>query len=307
MPATFAFEVRMTTSPCPNPSPSTPKIAVLVDARPELNALLASLFEQPVWTVHHVSDNKAALEFAKARPFDLILTDERTSGREDVELLRRMRTVRPHTRLIILTDESTPGDVIASMRERAFSYFSTPYSTEKLQEMVAIATQGPCWDDGIEVLSATPEWISILCRCDVSTANRLLQFFREIADLPDAEKEEVATAFYEMLINAIEHGGRFDPSQYVEISYIQTRKMVMCRVKDPGEGFSLEELQHAAIANPPEDPFRHMSHRDTLGLRPGGFGVLLAKKLVDELIYGEKGNEVLLVKYIPPAVSSPHP
>jgi anti-sigma regulatory factor (Ser/Thr protein kinase) len=33
-------------------------------------------------------------------------------------------------------------------------------------------------------------------------------------------------------------------------------------------------------------------------LRPGGFGILLAKKLVDELIYDEKGNDVLLVKYL---------
>ena len=34
-------------------------------------------------------------------------------------------------------------------------------------------------------------------------------------------------------------------------------------------------------------------------MRPGGYGVMLAKHLVDELIYGEKGNEVLLVKYLP--------
>lgn len=32
----------------------------------------------------------------------------------------------------------------------------------------------------------------------------------------------------------------------------------------------------------------------------GGFGVMLAKHLVDELIYAEKGNEVILVKYLTP-------
>jgi len=72
----------------------------------------------------------------------------------------------------------------------------------------------------------------------------------------------------------------------------------MCRVKDPGEGFSLEEIQHAAIANPPDDPIRHQAYRDAQGLRPGGFGVLLARHLVDELLYTEKGNEVLLIKYL---------
>jgi anti-sigma regulatory factor (Ser/Thr protein kinase) len=32
-------------------------------------------------------------------------------------------------------------------------------------------------------------------------------------------------------------------------------------------------------------------------MRPGGFGILLSKQLVDELIYNEAGNEVLLVKH----------
>jgi anti-sigma regulatory factor (Ser/Thr protein kinase) len=41
-----------------------------------------------------------------------------------------------------------------------------------------------------------------------------------------------------------------------------------------------------------------MAYRDAKGLRPGGYGVLLAQKFVDELIYDEKGNEVLLVKYL---------
>jgi len=72
----------------------------------------------------------------------------------------------------------------------------------------------------------------------------------------------------------------------------------LCRVKDPGDGFSLEELQHAAITNPPDDPLRHSLVREAQGLRGGGFGVLMARSLVDDLIYSEKGNEVLLVKYL---------
>ena len=99
-------------------------------------------------------------------------------------------------------------------------------------------------------------------------------------------------------MNAMEHGGNFDPSQYVEISFIRGRRAVACRVKDPGQGFSLEELRHAAINSPAEDLFRHAIVREAQGLRPGGFGLLVAKKLVDELVYNDKGNDVLLVKYL---------
>ena len=34
------------------------------------------------------------------------------------------------------------------------------------------------------------------------------------------------------------------------------------------------------------------------GIRPGGFGILLTKNLVDDLLYNERGNAVLFVKYL---------
>jgi anti-sigma regulatory factor (Ser/Thr protein kinase)/CheY-like chemotaxis protein len=282
----------------PTQTPSLPESqrALVVSSSPELDKLLSDIFNESHWAFEFVPSNKAALDRASAEKFDLIVTGEGTTGKQDVELLRRLRLVRPHTRLIILTEEFVPGDVLAAIRERAFSYFARPFSTEKLNEIIHVAMTEPFWDDGIEILSATPNWVRLCVRCDPVTANRLIQFFREASDLPDVETEEVATAFREILLNAIEHGGHFDPSQHVEIGYVRTRRMVICRVKDPGQGFSINELKHAAVTNPPEDPFQHMSVREERGLRPGGFGILMAKKLVDELLYNEKGNEVILVK-----------
>jgi anti-sigma regulatory factor (Ser/Thr protein kinase)/ActR/RegA family two-component response regulator len=274
------------------------KNVLLVHADSRLEELLASVLAPGSWVINRAPDNASALALAETRRFDLILTGDKTSGAEDVELLRRIRRVRPHTRLIILTNESTPGDVIASMREHAFSYFSNPFSTDAFADMIRIAAEGPCWDDGIEVVSATPEWIRISARCELKTADRLLQFLDEIADLPDTERHQVATAFREMLMNAIEHGGKLDPEKYVEIDYVRVRHMVTCRIADPGPGFALDDVPHAAISNPLDDPIRHAALREAQGMRPGGFGVLLAKQLVDELIYGQDGNEVLLIKYL---------
>lgn len=272
--------------------------ALVVDADPQIETLLSSVLKPDSWAVQHAPDNLAALTLVQAKAFDLIVTSEKTSGKEDVELLRRIRHVRPHTRLIILAGESTPADVITSMRERAFSYFSQPFSLDTLAEMIRNATEGPCWDDGIEVLSGTPEWIRISARCDVKTADRLVQFLNEVADLPEIERNQVAMAFREMLLNAIEHGGRLDPNEYVEIEYVRARHMVTCRITDPGPGFAVDQITHAAVSNPADDPIRHVALREQQGMRPGGFGVLLARQLVDELIYGQDGNEVLLVKYL---------
>src|SRR3984885_4063083 len=272
------------------------KVALVVGSDEAVASTVQNVL--PSWEVVRVDKNGSALEMLRDKPYDLVLTGDETSSKEDVELLRQIRITRPHTRMIILTKQSTPADVIAAMRERAFSYFSEPYSMADFTQMLKLATSGPVWDEGIEVGAETQEWIRLLARCDMRTANRLLQFIHEIADLPEQERTAVGTAFREVLMNAIEHGAHFDSSQHVEISYLRTKYAVVCRVKDPGEGFSLEELRHAAITNPPDAPLLHLEERKERGLRPGGFGILMAKHIVDELIYGESGNDVILIKYL---------
>jgi len=279
--------------------------ALVVDADQDLKHLLAGILQPGMWAICYVATNKDALQAARGKAFELIITSEKTSSREDVELLRKIRLQRPHTRLIILANETTPSDVIAAMREHAFSLFSRPFSLEQLGNMIQLATEVPCWDDGIELRSATPEWIRLEVRCQVRTADRLLQFMKELAELPESEREEVGLAFREILLNAMEHGGGLDPDKYVEVEYVRARRMISCRIADPGAGFTLDEISHAAVANPPDDPIRHAKIRDELGLRPGGLGILLAQHLVDQVIYSQDGNEVLLIKYLNQSQAKP--
>ena len=272
--------------------------ALVVDADDEMKDLLVRALPPNKWAVHYAATNAAALKATTRKAFELILTGEMTTGREDVELLRKIRTSQPHTRVIILAHETTTTDVLDAMRQHAFSFFCKPYSPADLERMIQLATESPAWDDGIELCSATPEWIRLEVRCQVRTADRLLQFMKEISDLPESEKSEIGMAFRELLLNAMEHGGGLDPKSYVEVEYVHARRMISCKISDPGAGFTLDEISHAAIANPPEDPMRHAQVRDQLGLRPGGFGILLAKNLVDQVLFSQDGNEVLLIKYL---------
>ena len=96
----------------------------------------------------------------------------------------------------------------------------------------------------------------------------------------------------------LEHGARFDPDQVVEVNAIRTARTMTFRVRDPGAGFRKEEVTHAAHANSPDDPLAHIVRRQQQGMRACGYGMLLAAGTVDELIYNETGNEVLLIKYL---------
>ena len=262
-----------------------------------LEQLLATIVSPT--TIQTVRTNHECLERVKIEPYDLVITNWQSSAAEDVELLKQIRQIRPATKVIAMADESTPEDVIQLIKEHVFSLFSGAFEPEQLLGMVAQALAMPAWKDGIEILSARPEWIALRLHCKKITAERLLQFMRELEmDLPVDERESIGTAFREMLLNAIEHGAGFDPSKTIDVSYVRTSRVIIYQIRDPGQGFSFEQLPHAAISNSEENPTEHILYRMEHGLRAGGFGILMVNSLVDELFYNEKGNEVLMIKYI---------
>ena len=251
-------------------------------------------------SIERASCDDDVLEAIRCRPVDLILTAREKPAKLAIELLRRINQAgaEPKPGVIILTTESSREDVISAMRLRAFSYFSKPYFEAAFDDILRHATSGADWEDSIQVSSGTTAWLRVIARCEVATADRLIQFMNEVSDLSGKERESMGFALKEIVANAMEYGGKFNRERLVEVSYVRGKHMILYRIRDPGEGFSLEELTHAAISNPPEEPVRHLEVRESMGIRPGGFGVLMARKLVDDLIYSEQGNDVLLIKYL---------
>ncbi len=154
-------------------------------------------------------------------------------------------------------------------------------------------------DPDIEVVSALPGWIHLQISTSIKLIEKISHFVRaQLSDLPDHVCEELGLAVDELITNSMEHGCRLDAKCVVDFKIIRTSRMILFQLKDGGVGFSVDSMAHAAVNNPPEDPLKHTQHRDEMGLRPGGFGILLIRKIADELIYSELGNEVMLVKYL---------
>ena len=239
-----------------------------------------------------------ALQLLRQRAFEVVLTNPQSSVREDLALVNEMELVRPGLKTIILAPEATPEDVIASLRARVFACFSCPINGAEVATMTAQALQANSWRDGIEVLGAEPHWMALRLNCQLLTADRLIRFMTEFrSDLSDPDRASLLTALREMLLNAMEHGAGFDPEKVVDVTAVRTKRAIVYHFRDPGPGFRLKETKHAAINNPPENPLTHMGFREAQGLRPGGFGIMLAQQLVDELAFNEAGNEVLLIKH----------
>jgi len=167
-----------------------------------------------------------------------------------------------------------------------------------LLNVVQDALQTSRAPQAIEVISALPGWVELVVPCTREAVGQIEQVVARLgADLPQEVHESVVFAFRELVMNAVEWGGQLDPNRKVRITCVRTERLLMYRIADPGPGFSLENLEHAAIAHP-GDPIEHMRIRDLKGLRPGGFGLLTVRSMVDELVYNQKHNEVIFIKYL---------
>jgi CheY-like chemotaxis protein len=272
---------------------------LVVDDDSSMLELVRAMLAGKEWDVDAVQDGEEALARVETHSYDIVLTDILMPGMDGLTLLSRIRKGHPRTRVVVMTIRNTPDHILGSLRRDADGYVSKPFTRDALIMALRDAVSRSVDPDDIRVLSDRPEWISLQIRCKVATADRLTQFVRELpSDLDPHEREGIATAFRELLMNAIEHGGHLDPEKTVDLSYIRTARTIVYYIRDPGEGFLPDKLQHAAVANTLDQPFRHVELRQQLGLRPGGFGMLMAKNFADELIYSAKGNEVILIKYL---------
>ena len=250
------------------------------------------------YAVETAADGEAALARLRRRKFDLVLLDVWMSGMGGLEMLARLRDEPSRPRVVVMTADDTSETVLRAVRQRADRYVTKPIEPKELAEIVRAVLASPAARP-IEVVSARPEWVELIVPCSREAAERIREFLGHLdADLPDDVRSDVGQAFRELLMNAVEWGGRLDPDQSVRISCLRARRMLLYRIADPGKGFSLEGLTHAAVSNPADQPMQHALEREEKGIRPGGFGLMMTRSLVDELIYNEAQNEVVFVKYL---------
>ena len=273
------------------------KRVLVVDDDRTLRHALVTLLEGAGFSATPAGDGASALTQIRRHSFDLIILDlglPRVSG---LDVLAEIQRLESPPKVIVVTADDTPGSVLQAIRDRAYEYIVKPTPPKTILELVERAFAAPSLRP-IEVVSARAEWLELLVPCDLETAERIQGFILKLdAGLPDDVRDSIGQAFRELLMNAIEWGGKFDPTRTVRIACLRTKHMILYRIADPGPGFSLEQLEHAAISNKADEPYGHMRQREEKGLRPGGFGLLMTRTLVDELIWNEAHNEVVFVKY----------
>jgi CheY-like chemotaxis protein/anti-sigma regulatory factor (Ser/Thr protein kinase) len=260
--------------------------------------ILQSLLTGDGYETAVAKDGVAALRALDKQPFDLLLLDVWMPRMNGLELLARLRTRATKPRVVVMTSDDAPQTLLETVRENAFRYVHKPVEAAVLLNTVRQVLAAPDIPP-IEVISARPEWIELVVPCTREAVDRIQPVMAHLeANLAPEVRDAIAYAFRELLLNAIEWGGRLDATRRVRIACLHSPRMRMYRIADPGPGFNIEDLPHAAVGQPSDQPIEHMRIREEKGLRPGGFGLLSVRASVDELLYNETRNEVVFIKYL---------
>ena len=196
----------------------------------------------------------------------------------------------------MITALSGEEDKVHGLKVGANLYLTKPFTADDLNRAIQDVFT---WQENLKHHGTEGE-IRFQLQSDakfLEELNHLLASLFLFSGLTQSQVKQLTTAVREMGTNAIEWGHRKQVGCIVTVDYHIDPEKITITVRDKGPGFDPGRLPHAAR---PDDPIGHMMVRETLGLREGGFGILMARGLVDDMQYNETGNEVRLIKYFPP-------
>ncbi len=267
---------------------------LVVEDDPDLCALLCHLLAEAGFAADAVHDGREAVRRARAERPDGVVLDVMLPGMTGFDVCQELKFHRdtnliPVVMLTALDDEAS--------RHRGLWVGANAYLTKPFDFPQVVRELRQVLEHRRELESSKVHTRVVLnMRSDSELREQLNDLLSELflsTPLTEEQVHRIRYAVLELTENAIEWGNRRRRELTVRIAYEVSDEMVKIVITDEGPGFNPRHVPHAATA---DDPVAHMAIREQLGLRDGGFGIMISKGMVDEVLYNQTGNQVTLVK-----------
>jgi two-component system, OmpR family, response regulator len=271
-----------------------PRTVLIVEDERDTNDILASLTQARDFVpVQLYSGAQVAQAVLEHKP-DLILLDLMLPDLDGFAICHDLKKNRETNLIpvIMVTALDDASHRAHGVRVGANGYLLKPFTPEQLY---AVIDKALAWRTEHESRGTYGE-IHFDIRSEatyLTQAHDMLSDLFAHTPLTQRQIKDLRQVVMEMGGNAIEWGHRKNADLVLTIIYRIDPNSVTLVIRDQGPGFNPRQIPHAASD---EDPIGHIDVRNDLGIREGGFGIMLAKGLVDEFRYNDKGNEVTLIK-----------
>lgn len=272
-----------------------PSILVAEDD-PAIRTVFTRLLEGAGYEVSAFANGQSALEkIESGARFDVAITDLHMPGVAGDELLKRLKVKSPLTPVIVVTGVRDIEAIEECFRNDAYRYLRKPFTKDELLQLVRQALQEAAASSGrIGKVNRDQEgWVELTAPSRQEYLDRFQEFCDAILDsrLDEKARNELKIAVQELGQNAIEWGNKLDRNSMIRVAWKLEKDRIVIRIADEGPGFDPK-----SIPDPTIDPIATIENREKVGKRPGGFGIHLARRVMDRVTYNERGNVVFLEK-----------
>jgi two-component system NtrC family response regulator/two-component system response regulator HydG len=106
---------------------------VVIDDEVNAAAALETLLQEDGYEVGRAHDARSGLAMLEKTEPDIVLTDLRMPGMDGLELLEKIKGIRPETMVIVMTAYGTVKTAVRAMKLGAEDYLSKPIDVEELE------------------------------------------------------------------------------------------------------------------------------------------------------------------------------
>ena len=109
---------------------------LVADAELCMREILEILLKKESHEVVCATDGEEAFIRFQAEPFDLLVSDIKMPKMGGLELLRRVKEIRPNMTTIMITAYASPEDAIAAMKAGAYDYLTKPFKLKEIKTVI---------------------------------------------------------------------------------------------------------------------------------------------------------------------------
>ena len=118
------------------------KISILiVDDEESVRDSLYNWFIEDGYRVVTAENARKALTLLESDLFDIILADIKMPGMDGLEMLRRIKSIKPDSIIIVMTAFATVDTAVKALKDGAYDYVTKPFDPDDLTHLIRNATK----------------------------------------------------------------------------------------------------------------------------------------------------------------------
>lgn len=171
----------------------TKKISILiVDDEESVRDSLYNWFIEDGYRVETAEHARKALTLLESDQFDIILADIKMPGMDGLEMLRRIKAIKPEAIVIVMTAFATVDTAVKALKDGAYDYVTKPFDPDDLTHLIRNATKQISLEDENENLKKkviTLENVEDL----IGTSEAMKDLLREVESVAQTNSSVIIT------------------------------------------------------------------------------------------------------------------